>query len=77
MLADTGALGAYVDGHKVEAPETAQIAAPCHRDIEGGSDLDAAGAAGAGNLVGQTFHFAHFTGEIGEEGIRLPTGPAV
>lgn len=39
MLADTGTLGAYVDGHKVEVPETAQIAAPCHRDIEGGSDL--------------------------------------
>lgn len=41
MLADTGALGTDVDGHKVEAPETAQIAAPCHRDIEGGADLDA------------------------------------
>ena len=49
MLADTGTLGAYVDGHKVEVPETAQIATPCHCDIEGGSDLDAAGAAGAGN----------------------------
>ena len=77
MLADTGALDAYVDGHKVEAPETAQIAAPCHRYIKGGSDLDAAGAAGAGNLVGQPFHFAHLTGEIGEERIRFPTGPAV
>lgn len=77
MLADTGALGTYVDGHKVEAPETAQVAAPCHRDIKGGSDLDAAGAAGAGNLVGQPFHFAHLSREIGEEGIRLPTGPAV
>lgn len=77
MLADTGTLGAYVDGHKVEVPETAQIAAPCHRDIEGGSDLDAAGAAGAGNLVGQSFHFVHLTGEIGEEGIRLPAGSAV
>jgi len=41
VLADTGALGADVDGHKVEAPETAQITAPCHRDIKGGSDLDA------------------------------------
>lgn len=77
MLADTGALGAYVDGHKVKAPETAQIAAPCYRDIEGGADLDTAGAAGAGNLVGQPFYFAHLTGEIGEEGIRLPTGSAV
>ena len=77
MLADTGALGADVDGHKVEAPETAQIATPCHCDIEGGSDLDAAGAAGVGNLVGQPFFFAHLTGEIGEEGIRLPTGSAV
>ncbi len=77
MLADTGTLGADVDGHKVEVPETAQIAAPCHCDIEGGSDLDAAGAAGAGNLVGQPFHFAHLTGEIGEKGIRLPAGPAV
>ena len=77
MLADTGALGAYVDGHKVEVPETAQIATPCHCDIERGSDLDAAGAAGAGNLVGQSFHFAHLTGEIGEEGIRLSTGSAV
>ncbi len=77
MLADTGALGADVDGHKVEVPETTQIATPCHRDIEGGSDLDAAGAAGAGNLVGQSFHFAHLTGEIGEEGIRLPAGSAI
>lgn len=77
MLADTGALGADVDGHKVEVPETAQIATPCHCDIEGGSDLDAAGAAGAGNLVGQPFHFTHFTGEIGEEGICLPAGSAV
>lgn len=77
MLADTGALGAYVDGHKVEAPETAQIAAPCHRNIKGGSDLDAAGATGAGNLVGQPFHFTHLTGEIGEEGVRFPAGSAV
>ena len=77
MLADTGALGADVDGHKVEAPETAQITAPCHRDIEGGSDLNAAGAAGAGNLVGQPFHFAHLTGEIREKGVCLPAGSAV
>lgn len=77
MFADTCALGTDVDGNEVEAPEAAQIAAAGHRDIKGGTDLDTAGAAGAGNLVGQPFHFAHLTGEIREKGVCLPAGSAV
>ncbi len=41
------------------------------------TDLDTAGAAGAGNLIGQPFHFAHLTGEIREKGVCLPAGSAV
>ena len=77
MLADACALGADVDGYQAELPEAAQVAAPCHRDVEQRPDLDAAGIAGAGHLVGEPFHPAKLAGEEGEEGIGLPVGAAV
>ena len=77
MLTDACPLGADVDGHQVELPEAAQVAAPCHRDVERRPDLDAAGIAGAGHLVGEPFDTAQLAGEEGEEGIGLPAGAAV
>ena len=77
MLADACALGADVDGHQVELPEAAQVAAPCHRDVERRPNLDAASIAGAGHLVGEPFDTAQLAGEESEEGIGLPAGAAV
>ena len=77
MLTDACPLGADVDGHKVELPEAAQVAAPCHRNVKRCPDLDAACVAGAGYLVGKPVHFTHLAGEEGKEGVRIAAGPAV
>ena len=77
MFADTGPLGADVDGNKVEFPESAKVAAPRNGNVKGCADLDAACVAGAGYLVGKSFNTAYLTGEEGKEGICFPAGAAV
>ena len=77
MFTDAGSLGADVDRNKVEFPEAAKVTAPRNGNVEGRADLDAAGIAGTGYLIGKSFNLIQLTREKGKEGIRFPAGAAV
>ena len=53
------------------------MAAPRNRNVKRCPDLDAAGIAGTGHLIGKPINLVQLPGEKGKEGIRFPAGAAV